>query len=160
MVGQHAQASSAHCMGWLRQNLGALEYNADVLAFRVLEGIFVVFDVAGLGGVDGVVAAHGAVVAGKPFRAALAEDDVARDYVLFCAGRSVSLYFLSLAVCVYLVSCRVYVVETEERKKVLCMLYNALKTWLKGNSHTSTLLSTQSLSSTVLCRVGGSLGLV
>jgi len=70
-------------MGWLWQHLRALEYHTDVLAFRVLERIFVVFDVARLSGVDGVVAAHCAVVARKPFRAALAEDDVAWDYVLF-----------------------------------------------------------------------------
>lgn len=61
----------------------ALEYHTDVLAFWVLQGVFVVFYVARLGGVDGVVAAHGAVVAWEPFGAALAEDDVAGDHVLF-----------------------------------------------------------------------------
>lgn len=71
-------------MGWLRQDLVALEDNTDVLAFGVLQGVFVVFNVAWLGGVDGVVAAHCAVVAWEPFGAALAEDDVARDHVLFC----------------------------------------------------------------------------
>jgi hypothetical protein len=71
-------------MGWLRQDLVALKHHTDVLAFRMLQRVFVVFYVARLGGVDGVVAAHGAVVAWEPFGAALAEDDVARDNVLFC----------------------------------------------------------------------------
>lgn len=89
-------------MGWLRQHLVALEYNTNVLAFWVLQRVFVVFYVAGLGGVDGVVASHAAVVAWEPFRAALAEDDVARDHVLFCVQSVVSLLFfagLVLSVC-------------------------------------------------------------
>lgn len=71
-------------MRWLRKHLSALEHDTDVLAFRVLQWVFVVFHVARLGGVDCVVATHGAVVAWEPFRAALAEDDVAGDHVLFC----------------------------------------------------------------------------
>jgi len=49
----------------------------------VLYGITVVFHIAGLGGIDGVVSAHGAVLAGEPMRASLAEDDVAWDDILF-----------------------------------------------------------------------------
>lgn len=45
-------------------------------------GVAVVFDVAGFRGVDGVVAAHAAVVAGEPVRAPLPEDDVAGYHVL------------------------------------------------------------------------------
>lgn len=45
-------------------------------------GIAIVLDVARFGGVDGVVAAHAAVVAGEPMRAPLPEDDVAGDDVL------------------------------------------------------------------------------
>lgn len=44
--------------------------------------IAVVLDVARLRRVDGVVAAHAAVVAREPVRAPLAEDDVAGDHVL------------------------------------------------------------------------------
>ena len=47
-------------------------------------GVSVVLYVAGLCGVDGVIAAYGAVVAWEPVRASLAEDYVAGDYVLFC----------------------------------------------------------------------------
>ena len=46
--------------------------------------VAVVFHEPGLCGVDGVVAAHGAVVAWEPMRASLSEDDVAWDYVLLC----------------------------------------------------------------------------
>lgn len=66
-----------------RQRLGALEDDADVAALGVQGGILVVLDVAGGRRVDRVVAAHGAVLAGEPFRAALAEDDIAGDDVLF-----------------------------------------------------------------------------
>lgn len=45
--------------------------------------VAVELDVAGLRGVDGVVATHAAVVAGEPVRAALAEDDVAWNHILF-----------------------------------------------------------------------------
>lgn len=45
-------------------------------------GIEVVAHVARLGGVDRVVSADGAVLAGKPLRAALSEDDAAGDHVL------------------------------------------------------------------------------
>lgn len=82
-------------MGWLWQHLCALKHYTDVLTFRVLERVFVVFDVAGLSGVDGVVAAHCAVVAGEPFGAALAEDDVAWDYVLFYSSCQSLSCFLS-----------------------------------------------------------------
>ena len=101
-MSEHTQASSADCMGWLWQHLCALKHYTDVLAFRVLEGVFVVFDVAWLSGVDGVVAAHCAVVAGEPFGAALAEDDVAWDYVLFCCFSLLSvsdLFFLPVVSC-------------------------------------------------------------
>ena len=40
----------------------AHEDDTDVLALWVLLWIFVVLDVAGLGGIDGVITAHGAVV--------------------------------------------------------------------------------------------------
>lgn len=42
----------------------------------------IVLDVAGLSRVDGVVAPHGAVLAGPPLGAALSVDDVAGDHVL------------------------------------------------------------------------------
>jgi hypothetical protein len=57
------------------------------LAVRVLVWIAVVADVSRAEGVDAVVAAHGAVFAGVPRRAALAEDDVAR-YDVFALGDS------------------------------------------------------------------------
>lgn len=61
----------------------AFEGDSDILALRVKLGIFVVFHVAGLGGIDGVVASHSAVLAGEPVCAALAEYDVAWDDILF-----------------------------------------------------------------------------
>lgn len=45
--------------------------------------VAVELDVAGLCGVDGVVATHATVVAREPVCAALAEDDVAGDHILF-----------------------------------------------------------------------------
>ena len=109
-------------MRWLWQHLSALKHHTDVLAFRVLEGVFVVFDVARLSGVDGVVAAHCAVVAWKPFGAALAEDDVAGDYVLFCSPLSVSAFFFLLVVCTAEV-CMLLGVEMEGGKecRVCCI---------------------------------------
>jgi hypothetical protein len=83
-MSKHPQPPPSNRMRRLRQHLSTLKHNTDILAFWMLEGVFVVFYVAGLSGVDGVIASHAAVVAWKPFRAALAEDDVARDYVLFC----------------------------------------------------------------------------
>lgn len=62
----------------------AFEDDANVLAFGVSLGILVVFDVAGLRGIDGMITAHGAVIAREPVGASLAEDDVAGDHVLFC----------------------------------------------------------------------------
>lgn len=62
----------------------ALKYYADVLAFGVSLGIFVVFHVAGLCSIDCVIATHVAVFAGEPMGAALAEYYVTGDYVLFC----------------------------------------------------------------------------
>lgn len=62
----------------------ALEDDADILPLGMALGIFVVFYESGLSGVDGVVAAHGAVFAGEPVRAPLAEYYVAGNYVLFC----------------------------------------------------------------------------
>lgn len=64
--------------------MAALEDDADVLPLGVPLGVLVVFHVPAFGGVDGVVAAHGAVLAGEPVRAALAEDDVSWDDILFC----------------------------------------------------------------------------
>lgn len=61
----------------------AFKHDADVLLIGIPTGVAVVFYVAGLRGVDGVVAAQCAIVAWEPFRAALAEDDVAWYYVLF-----------------------------------------------------------------------------
>ena len=133
--------------------MSALEHDTDVLAFRMLERVFVVFYVARLGGVDCVVATHCAVVAWEPFRAALAEDDVAGDYVLFCCVM-ISLLccfvvrFVLMCLCVegcFLnLSRQVY----DSREKEVMHV------------RTSALLSTQSLSCTVLCRVGSSLGFV
>jgi hypothetical protein len=84
LMSKHPQPPPPNRMRRLRQHLSTLKHNTDILTFRVLQGIFVVFYVARLSGVDGVIASHAAVVAGEPFGAALAEDDVARDYVLFC----------------------------------------------------------------------------
>ena len=70
--------------------VSAIERHADVLALGIDSGIAVEFHVAGLKGENCVVAAHAAVVAGKPVRAALAEDDVARDDVLIWNLRNVS----------------------------------------------------------------------
>jgi hypothetical protein len=46
--------------------------------------VFVVFYVARLGCVDSMVAAHSTIITGKPVGSSLAEDDVARDDILFC----------------------------------------------------------------------------
>jgi hypothetical protein len=77
-------------MRWLRQHLIPLKHDTDILAFGMFERILVVLDVARLSGVDGVVAAHAHIVAWKPLCAALAEDDVAWDYVLFWEEESSS----------------------------------------------------------------------
>lgn len=45
--------------------------------------VTVVLDVPGLKRVDGMIASETAIFAGEPFRAALAEDDVSGDDVLF-----------------------------------------------------------------------------
>lgn len=84
LVCQHAQSPPADGVWRFRQALAALEHDANVLALGVLGGIAVVFHVARLDGVDGVVTAHAAVVAGEPVGAALTEDDVAGDDILFC----------------------------------------------------------------------------
>lgn len=70
--------------------------DADVLAFRVLLWVFVVLYVARFGGVNRMVAAHGAVVAGEPVGASLAEDYVSRDNILFCNSVSISFQKLEL----------------------------------------------------------------
>ena len=46
--------------------------------------VAIVFDVAGLQGVNGVVPSHTRVRARKPFATALPEDDVSGNHVLFC----------------------------------------------------------------------------
>ncbi len=61
----------------------SLEDNADVLPLWVLVRVLVILHVAGLRGIDGVVATHGAVFAGEPMGAALAEDDISRNDILF-----------------------------------------------------------------------------
>ncbi len=71
----------------------ALEDDADVLAFGVFLRVFVVFYIAGFGGVDSVVAPHAAVVAGEPVCATLAEDDVTWDDILFCRKSLISTLF-------------------------------------------------------------------
>lgn len=101
-------------MRWLRKHLSALEHDTDVLAFRVLQGVFVVFHVARLGGVDCVVATHGAVVAWEPFRAALAEDDVAGDHVLFCCVVVSLLCWFCCAQCASVSVCRGLFLECVE----------------------------------------------
>jgi len=63
----------------------SLKYYANVLAFWVFYRIAVVFDVAWLGGKDGMVAAHITVLARKPMGTALAKDDVARYNVLLAS---------------------------------------------------------------------------
>lgn len=59
-----------------------LENDPNIPATGVSLGIEVVPDIAGLRGVDGVVTAHGAVLAGKPFRPPLPENDASRHDVL------------------------------------------------------------------------------
>ncbi len=61
-----------------------LKHNPNIPPFRVQARVEVVLDVAGLQGEDCMVAAHAAVVAREPFRAALAEDYVAGDDVFVC----------------------------------------------------------------------------
>ena len=77
--GDHAEAALAHGVGRVGQLVFLVEDDADVLALGVAGGIPVVLDVAGLEGVDGVVAAETAVLAGVPYGAALLVDDVAGD---------------------------------------------------------------------------------
>lgn len=71
----------------MRQGISLIEDDADVLAFRMLEGITVVADVAGCHCEDRVVAAHGDVCAGEPVRAALAEEDVSCYDIFVWWGR-------------------------------------------------------------------------
>ena len=61
----------------------AFKDDADVFPARVLFRVAVVFHIASLRSVDGVIAPHAAVFAGEPERAALAEDNVAWDDILF-----------------------------------------------------------------------------
>lgn len=61
-----------------------LKHDANVLPLGVLERVLVVLHIARLRREDGVIAADVAVLAGEPERAALAEDDVAWDDILFC----------------------------------------------------------------------------
>jgi hypothetical protein len=65
-----------------------LECDANVLALRVDAWVFIVADIAGFSCEDAVVAAEFAVLAGEPRSAALAEDDVARNYIFAWSGIS------------------------------------------------------------------------
>lgn len=80
----HSQAPSPYRVPRQRQNLIALKDDTDVLPLRVLLEVFVVLYISTFRGVDGVVAAHSTVLTREPVRAALAEDDVARDDILLC----------------------------------------------------------------------------
>jgi hypothetical protein len=63
------------------------------LALGMFLGVFVVFYVAGFGGVDGVVTSHATVIAGEPVCTALAEDDITWDDILFCRKTIISTLF-------------------------------------------------------------------
>jgi ABC-type uncharacterized transport system permease subunit len=76
-------------MSWQREDLISLEDNTNVLSFGILLGVFVVLHIAAFGSINSVIAAHGAILAGEPVRAALAEDDVAWDDILFCVFVSI-----------------------------------------------------------------------
>lgn len=69
-----------------------LETDTNILAVRVPFRIEVIPDIAGLGGVDGVVSSKRAVLAGEPFRSALFEDNASGDDVFSaCALRAETL---------------------------------------------------------------------
>lgn len=70
-------------MSWQWEDLIPLEDNANVLSFGILLGVLIIFYVATFGSINCMIAAHGAVLTGEPVRAALAEDDVAWDNILF-----------------------------------------------------------------------------
>jgi len=61
----------------------SLKCHADVLSFRMLQGVFVVFDEARFGSEDCVVTAHVAVFARKPVGTTLTKDNIPRNDVLF-----------------------------------------------------------------------------
>jgi hypothetical protein len=63
-----------------------LEGDANVLALGVDAWVFVVSNVAGFSGEDAVVASEFAVLAREPCGAALAEDNVAWNYIFAWSG--------------------------------------------------------------------------
>lgn len=77
-------------MDGVGQGIGLVEDDTDVLAVRMSDGIAVVLDVAGRHGVDRVVTAHNAVLAGPPVGASLLVEDVAGDDELVCRSKSAS----------------------------------------------------------------------
>lgn len=84
--GRHVEAALALSVLRVRQRVSLVEDNANVFAVRVQRRVAVVLDVARGHGVDGVVAAHDAVLARPPVRASLFVDDVARDDILVCTS--------------------------------------------------------------------------
>lgn len=71
----------------VRQGVVAFKGDANVLAVGVPVRVAVVLDVAGDGGVDGVVAAKNGVFAGVPDRASLLVDDRSGEDILFWRGK-------------------------------------------------------------------------
>lgn len=61
-----------------------LKHDPDVLSLGVLLRVLVVLNVPTFRRINRVVPPHRAVLAGEPVRAALAENDVARDHILLC----------------------------------------------------------------------------
>ena len=60
------------------------ENHSDVLSFRVLLRILIVFYISTLRRIDSVVSTHRTVVAWEPVCSALAEYNVARNHILIC----------------------------------------------------------------------------
>lgn len=85
-VRRHVEAALALGVRRVGQDVVLVEDDANVFAVRVPGRVAVVLDVARRRGVDGVVAAHVAVLAGPPERAALLVEDVAGNDELVCQG--------------------------------------------------------------------------
>lgn len=65
----------------------SFEHHADELPLGVFSGVFVVFYEAGLGCIDAMVATHCAILARKPFGAALTKYDGAGVDVFLCRSK-------------------------------------------------------------------------
>lgn len=83
--GGHVQPTPTRCIAWVREPALLLENNANVSSLGVPFGVQIIPNIAGLRGVDCVIAPHAAVIAGEPFRSSLFENNTSGNDV-FAAG--------------------------------------------------------------------------